>query len=126
MTGVVEYDESVSYIYHIENTGDDGYYLAGIKFEELLEDDEYKILRTDLSGKLIWEKGLGDMILNGFTATRDGGFLIAEVSPDGNTSVVVKYPVDNKSEETPGFGPLTVFAAFIFALVYLVCREKPE
>ncbi|WP_421909638.1 hypothetical protein [Methanolacinia petrolearia] len=98
VTGVADYNKSVSYVYHIENAGDNGYYLTGIKFEELAEDDEYKIIRTDLSGNVIWEKGLDDVALNGFTATSHGGFLVGGISYDGNTSVLAKYGVDDKSK----------------------------
>ena len=126
VTGIAGYNTSVSYVYHIENAGDNGYYLTGVKFEELLEDDEYEILRTDLSGNVIWEKGLDDVALNGFTATSDGGFLVGGISYDGNTSVLAKYAVDNTSKEAPGFGLITAFAAFVFAAVYLVFRKGPE
>lgn len=129
-TGFVYYNESVSYLFHIMNAGDAGYYLSGLLMDESAESDEYKILRTDLSGTLLWEKSLGDEELRSFTPTSDGGFIISTADSEGGKSYLIKYGEDTATEQAPGFGIVAVFALPGAAAASLFFRkrsnQKPE
>lgn len=123
VTGSEYYNEFVSYLFHITNAGDGGYYLSGLILGESPEPDEYKILRTDLSGKLLWEKSLGDLEMTAFITTSDGGFLIAGRDPVSDSSVLEKYAKDNTSAQASGFGLISVFAALTGAGLFAMIRK---
>lgn len=126
ITGVEYYDKSVSYLYYITNAGNGGYYMSGLMITESLRDDEYKIMRTDHSGKLLWEKTLGDLKLESFATTSDGGFIIAASGPDGNSSVLIKYAKDMATEQASGFGIVLTFVAFACAGLCLVLQKRSK
>jgi len=126
MSHVVYYDDSVSYLYYITNAGNGGYYMSGLMITESLKDDEYKILRTGSSGKLLWEKTLGDLKLKSFDVTSDGGFIIAASSPGEETSYLIKYAKDNASEQAAGFGMFTAFGAIAGAGICAVLWRRSK
>ena len=121
---IVYYNESAEYLFHITNAGDAGYYLFGLVTGDSEDDYEYKIIRTGLSGAVLWEKSLGDVELRGFATTSDGGFIIAGSGPDVNNSVLVKYAEDKASEQAPGFAPVTVFVALAGTVFFIFNRKK--
>lgn len=127
VTGFEYYNRSVSYVYHIANDKEKGYYLVGLDLTNPLGSGEYKILEIDLSGKMLWQEGLDDLELTGFITTTDGGILISGLDPSMESVTLVKYSgaeTVQTSGKSPGFGAIVAVFSFLSAALIFISRRS--
>ncbi|WOF17201.1 hypothetical protein F1737_11175 [Methanoplanus sp. FWC-SCC4] len=111
-------------IYYITKGPENSYYLLGLYHNSVTDRDEFKVLRTNSKGNIIWEKPFENTKITSVKTTSDSGIILAGIDENTNQSIIIKMDAKSDAKDVPGFGFISGLFAMTAAGLFVAVRRK--